>query len=223
MLININPLSITHFLRFRKKKIIGSNNNFELSSRRYNGNRFADLIVEDIAIKTGKALKQCPHIRATLQRFQDKLDWRETEYIQLYETWYRKIDNEIYKERSFEDFYEHRLKTWDSIFNDTKSEGYKASINPKANVEIAMNEYGQPLLIDGRHRVAFAQVLRLPEIPVIVNIISENLARSFANANFANSFSDKNIARAFETNSSRLSEQLRQDGIKSRLITACQN
>ena len=65
------------------------------------------------------------------------------------------------------------------------------------NVEIAIDKMGRLLLIDGRHRLTFAQILRLEKIPVIVNVISESLANSFTDEKFAESFPDRNIARAF--------------------------
>ena len=90
-------------------------------------------------------------------------------------------------------------------------------------VEIAIDKNGRFLLIDGRHRVAFAQILRLEKIPVIVNVISESLANSFADETFAKSFPDRNIARAFLDNNQRLSQQLSNEDIKVRLAIASKN
>ena len=162
----------------------------------------------------------CPHIKGTLQRFQEKLDWQETEYRILYKSWYQKIDNGKHKRKSFQEFYENRLQRWDEIFHKIKTKGYKKSKNQQDNVEIAISGRGQFLLIDGRHRVAFAQILKLNQIPVIANIVSETLAKSFKDETFANSFADRNIAEAFTANRAHFARQLCNEDIKARLAIA---
>ena len=223
MFVYINPLAIQNFLGFKKKKVIAIYEDFELNARRYNEKRFTGLVVEDNAIETGNKLTHCPHFKGTMQRFEEKLEWRETNYKKLYKTWYQKIHNCKHKGKSFEEFYEHRLTKWDFIFNEIKTKGYKKSEKERDNVEIAIDKNGGFLLIDGRHRVAFAQILRLEKIPVIVNVISESLANSFADETFAKSFPDRNIARAFLDNNQRLSQQLSNEDIKVRLAIASKN
>ena len=223
MFIYINPLAIQNFLGFKKKKVIAIYEDFELNARRYDEKRFTGLIVDDNAIEIGNKLKHCPHFKGTMQRFEEKLEWRETNYKKLYKTWYQKINNCKHKGKSFEEFYEHRLTKWDFIFNEIKTKGYKKSEKERDNVEIAIDKNGRFLLIDGRHRVAFAQILRLEKIPVIVNVISESLANSFADETFAKSFPDRNIARAFLDNNQRLSQQLSNEDIKVRLAIASKN
>ena len=220
MLIYIDPLKIQNFIGFKKKKIIAHYNNLELNARRYNGRRFSGLIVEDSAIRTGVALGMCPHIKGTFQRFHEKLNWQETEYKILYKSWYQKIDNGKHKRKSFQEFYENRLQHWDKIFREIESEGYKESKEQHDNVEIAINGKGEFLLIDGRHRLAFAQILRIKQIPVSVNIISETLVKSFRDETFANSFAERNIAEAFAGNSPHFARQLCNEDIKDRLAIA---
>jgi hypothetical protein len=213
-------MSIQNFLGFKKKKVIATYDDFELNARCFQEKRFIGLIVEDNAIKTGKILKHCPHFKGTMQRFHKKLDWHETNYKKLHTTWYQKINDGKNKGKSFEEFYEHRLVKWDKIFNEIKTKGYKKSKRLRDNVEIAVNKRGEFLLIDGRHRVAFAQILKLKKIPVVVNIVSENLTKSFTDENFAKSFSDRNLARAFAENKLRLTKQLHKESIKERLVIA---
>jgi hypothetical protein len=220
MFIYIDPMSIQNFLRFKKKKVIATYDDFELNARSFKEKRFIGLIVEDDAIKTGEVLKHCPHFKGTMQRFHEKLDWHETNYKKLHTTWYEKINNGKHKGKSFEEFYEHRLAKWDRIFNEIKTKGYKKSEKLRDNVEIAINKRGEFLLIDGRHRVAFAQILKLKKIPVVVNIVSENLAKSFADEDIAKSFSDRNLAKAFTENKPRLTKQLHKKNIKERLAIA---
>ena len=96
----------------------------------------------------------------------------------------------------------------------------KATKNQQDNVEVTISSRGQFLLIDGRHRVAFAQILQLKQIPVIVNIVSETLVKSFKDETFANSFADRNIAEAFAANSAHFARQLCNEDIKDRLAIA---
>ncbi len=223
MLVYVDPQAIQNFLRFKKRKVIAIYDDFELNARRYNKKRYAGLVVKDKAVKPGRELIKCSHFEGTMQRFAHKMDWRDTNYQRLHETWYQKINGSKHKGKSFEEFYEHRLKKWDYIFNEIKTKGYKKSAKDRDNIEIAIAKDGQLLLIDGRHRVAFAQIARIKQIPVVVNVISESLAKSFADENFAKSFADKNLARAFSDNSQRLSQQLDKKDIKDRLAIACKH
>ena len=122
----------------------------------------------------GKVLANCPHVKGMIQRYTEKLEWHETSYKQLHKTWYQEINSGRHKNKSFKQFYENRLKTWDEIFDEIKTSGYRKSDLDQDNAEVAIDSHGHYLLIDGRHRVAFAQILGVKKIPVVVNIISEN-------------------------------------------------
>lgn len=219
MLIDINPRTIRHFLHFRHQDLIEDNINTDLNASRYRGKRFTGLIVPDKAIQAGRLVEQCPHFRGTIQRFQEGLDWNQTEYKHLYETWYITMANGKYQHKTFEDFYAHRLKSWDAIFDDIKTNGYKITKPRRDNIEIAFNDLGKPLLIDGRHRLAIAQILNIKKIPVTVNILAESLAKKDLNK-LANSRSDENLSKALADHTHRLTKQLRNKDIQSRLATA---
>ena len=139
---------------------------------------------------------------------------------EFYTSWYQKIDNGEHKRKSFPEFYEHRLQYWDKIFREIETKGCKKSKNQRDNVEIAINGRGQCLLIDGRHRVAFADILKLKQIPVTVNIVSETLVKLFKDETLANSFANRNTAEAFAANSTHFARQLRNEDIKDRLVIA---
>ena len=178
--LKIDPKVIQHFLKLNTDELTPAINQQELSARRYKGKRYTGLILQDNAIQTGPPLQCCPHFRGTLQRVEQGLEWNQTEYKSLFNTWYTKMNGGKYQHSSFDDFYQHRLKEWDDIFNDIKINGFKESKPKRDNIEVAMNNSGQILLIDGRHRLAFAQTLGLKNIPVVVNILSESMAHAFA-------------------------------------------
>lgn len=197
MIFHIDPAVVTNFLRFKKSKLICKVSEKRISARKYQGERYIGLIIKDEAIKTGRSLQQCPHIRGTYQRFSEGRDWIDTEYKILHETWYKEAQKN--KLRTFEDFHNHRLNEWDKIYMDIKTNGFRQDPLPHGNIEVAINASGQFLLIDGRHRLCFAQILGLTEIPVVANIISEGFAKSFMR------------------NSSVLEEQLATDQLGERL------
>ena len=62
---------------------------------------------------------------------------------------------------------------------DMKINGFKKSDRIERNVEVALGASGEILLIDGRHRLIFAKILGVKKIPVVANLISEQIARSF--------------------------------------------
>ena len=219
MLIDINPRAIRRFLHLRHQYLIEDKISTGLNPSRYKGKRFTGLIVPDEAIQTGREVEQCPHFRGTIQRFQEGLDWNQTEYKHLYETWYITMANGKYQHKTFEDFYAHRLKSWDAIFDDIKTNGYKITKPRRDNIEIALNDLGKPLLIDGRHRLAIAQILNIKKIPATVNILAESLAKQDLNK-LANSRPDENLIKALADHRHRLTKQLRNKDIKSRLATA---
>jgi len=88
MLIQIDPSVVKNFLRLKKRRLLGNESKDDLTPRRYKGRRFSGLIVNDNAIQAGRPMEQCPHYRGTLQQFQDGLSWDQTEYVNLYDSWY---------------------------------------------------------------------------------------------------------------------------------------
>ena len=220
MLIHINPQDIQNFLKFKKKKITTYYGDLKLSDRHHDKKRYVGLVIGDQFIKPGKELVNCPHIKGMIQRYVEKLEWHETIYKQLHKTWYREINGGRHKNKSFKQFYDNRLKTWDEIFDEIKTNGYRKSDLDQDNVEVAIDSRGHYLLIDGRHRVAFAQILGVKKIPVVVNIISEKFAKSYFTVNPTELSINKDLAKALSDNKHQLFKQLDQEGIKDRLAIA---
>ena len=73
-----------------------------------------------------------------------------------------------------------KLERYDVIYEDIKLNGYKQASFIEDNIEVALSASGEILLIDGRHRLIIAQLLGLRKIPVVVNLISESIAKTFA-------------------------------------------
>ena len=150
-----------------------------MTARTFDNKRYFGMVIEDKALRAGKSLDQCPHVRAMRQHFVDGVEWCETEYSWLYEKKYKKMERHGGKKGDFDNFAKKKLKKYDSIFEDMKSIGYKRSASIEENVEVALDASGEFLLIDGRHRLVLAQLLGLKKIPVVVNLIAESFAATF--------------------------------------------
>ena len=150
-----------------------------MTARTFDNKRYFGMVIEDKALRAGKSLDQCAHVRAMHQHFVDGLDWCETEYSRLYEKKYRKMERHGGKKGTFNVFARKKLKKYDSIFEDMKSNGYKQSSSIEENIEVALDASGEFLLIDGRHRLVLAQLLGLKKIPVVINLIAESFAKTF--------------------------------------------
>jgi hypothetical protein len=107
------------------------------------------------------------------QHFYGGLDWLQTDYRYVVKKRYKFVKKTRKVKSSFADFRQRIFDTYDRIFEDIKVNGFKQSKSIEENVEIALCADGQILLIDGRHRLAFAQILGLKQIPVVANLISE--------------------------------------------------
>ena len=150
-----------------------------MTARTFDNKRYFGMVIADQALSRGKSLDKCKHVRAMRQHFVEGLGWSQTEYFNLYMKKYRKMERHGGKKGSFDIFARKKLKKYDVIFKDIKSNGYKQSNSIEENVEVALNASGEVLLIDGRHRLILAQLIGLNKIPVVVNLIAESLAQTF--------------------------------------------
>lgn len=69
-----------------------------------------------------------------------------------------------------------RCQGLDCIYEDIKTNGYK-DINPVDRVGINITKNGQIRFNNGRHRLVFAKLLKLPSIPVNINVMHPEWAR----------------------------------------------
>ena len=183
VLFRINPKTVRHFLLVdRSKAFPGAPK--KMTARTYRKKRYVGIVVDDQSLQVGKSLEKCRHVRSIYQHFCEGKDWCDTEYVELYERRYKRLQSKRKLGSTFEDFCQQKLYKYDSIFEDIREHGFKQSSSLEQNIEIALGPGGQPLLIDGRHRLIFAKILGLASIPVVANLISEQLVRSFA-TNFA--------------------------------------
>jgi len=177
LLLEIDPAVVTHFLHIESRRLEGAPKS--MTARTFDNKRYFGMVIADQALSRGKSLDKCKHVRAMRQHFVEGLDWSQTEYSKLYEKKYRKMERHGGKNGSFSIFARKKLKKYDVIFEDIKSNGYKQSDSIEENIEVALDASGEFLLIDGRHRLILAQLLGLKKIPVVVNLIAESLAKTF--------------------------------------------
>ena len=177
MLLEIDPAVVTHFLRIESRRLEGAPK--AMTARTFDNKRYFGMVIADQALSRGKSLEKCKHVQAMRQHFVEGLDWSQTVYSKLYEKKYRKMERHGGKNGNFNIFAKKKLKKYDAIFEDIKSNGYKQSASIEENIEVALDASGDILLIDGRHRLILAQLIGLKKIPVVVNLIAESLAKTF--------------------------------------------
>ena len=170
-LLRVDPKLIRFFLDF------GTPRPGELRSARrdVNKRRISGIVVDDRLITRGAALETCPHVAALKERFVHGKTWEETGYIELFESWYKRINKGKYADCSWDDFKAHRLLDWDDVFQDIREHEYRPAKRPVDNVEVAISDKGEILAVDGRHRLYFAQILGIQSIPIIVNLIAASM------------------------------------------------
>lgn len=173
-LIEINPNQINYELQFKKDWAADYSLLKNFNERFISGNRYLGLVAPEISLGIKNSLEDSPHIKAMYKRFVLGKDWDETEYFDMYHSWYLTADNGRYASNSYEHFKVTRLLAWDRIYNEIKSEGYKRPFNIQDNIEVAVRGSSEIYLIDGRHRLYMSKILNLPAVPVCVNILTES-------------------------------------------------
>ncbi len=102
------------------------------------------------------------------ERFIEGKEWEETSY---YEKYLKRIKayGEARDFKTWGDLKEQVLNKWDDLYHQIKKHGYKKQNEPQDEIEIGVSRNGNLLFIDGRHRFAIAKILKIKEIPVVVN------------------------------------------------------
>jgi len=184
LLLHINPSTIQYFLKVdRNKAFPGAPK--DMTARTFKRKRYIGIVVNDEALVHGRAIEKCRHVQAMVQHFCEGKSWEQTEYFGLYKQKYKQKQRQRKLGHSFDDFCKQKLIKYDQIFKDIQENGYQASESIEQNIEIALGAGAEPLLIDGRHRLVLANILGLKTIPVVANLISEQLTKTFIqNADF---------------------------------------
>lgn len=178
MLIHVNPAKITNFLQLESaNRIPGIPRH--MTARTYKNRRYVGILIHDSSLKIGKKFEECMHIKAMHEHFCKGMDWNETKYINLYNRRYKRVQSQGKRGGGdFKSFEQQKLKPYDKIYKDIARNGFKQSDSIEENIEVALDKDGEILIIDGRHRLFFAQLQGLSEIPVAINLMSESLAKS---------------------------------------------
>ena len=198
LLLEIDPAVVTRFLRFDPQRtLLGVPK--KMTARTFDNKRYFGVVIADKALKPGRPLEKCSHVKAMYQRFTEGLDWDKTEYVSLYDKRYKKEISRGGVAGGFDFFAKKKLQKYDAIFEDIKLNGYRQSASVEENIEVALDANGEVLLIDGRHRLILAKLIGLKKVPVVVNLVAESLARSFVD------------------NSDNLKSQLQEESVDQRI------
>ena len=112
--------------------------------------------------------------KAFRERFLEGKPWEETIYYNKF------MESMISKgagrggSKSWSEFKELHLNKWDALYEDIRDNGYKSQkeINgrPEVEIRVGVSRDGELLFIDGRHRLAIANILNIEEMPVVVKV-----------------------------------------------------
>lgn len=108
------------------------------------------------------------------ERFLNGKEWEETVYFNKFNETINESGIGRGGTQSWSEYKKIYLRRWDSLYYKIKEYGYKNQNEVKGRsdkeVEVAVSRDGDILFIDGRHRLSIAKILKLKEIPVIVNV-----------------------------------------------------
>lgn len=114
------------------------------------------------------------------KRFIQNQDWESTSYYDSFSP-NRKSKGRRGK-NDWNEFKKEYLFRWEKIFNDLKINGYKTQKEisplfglPEDEIQVSINNNGEIIFVDGRHRFAMAKILGINTVPVIVNYWSDEL------------------------------------------------
>lgn len=101
------------------------------------------------------------------EKFENGTPWKETEY---YQRVIKQINNGTSKWscKNVEEF-DKKCEEWDRLFEKIKTEGYKKGWN-EDEVAINIGRTGEMIFNNGRHRLTFAKLLKINQIPVKVTV-----------------------------------------------------
>ena len=108
VLFRINPETVRHFLLVdRSKAFPGAPK--KMTARTYRKKRYVGIVVDDQSLQVGKSLEKCRHVRSIYQHFCEGKDWCDTEYVELYERRYKRLQLKRKLGSTFEDFCQQKI------------------------------------------------------------------------------------------------------------------
>jgi len=149
--------------------------------------RFCNAVVEERYLFRGLALADDPLVRILRRRFEQGLSWEQCGGRALFAERRRRRRD---RHTTWARFRDHQLRNWDRLFERIQAAGYRSQAQLQAmgcpteryglfnEVEVCVNARARPLFLEGRHRLVIAQILRLPAVPVIVNVWSDGFLRA---------------------------------------------
>ncbi|MBM5792349.1 MAG: hypothetical protein FJ070_01195 [Cyanobacteria bacterium K_DeepCast_150m_m2_101] len=146
--------------------------------------RFCNAVVDERFVFRGLALAKDPQVRILRRRFEEGLSWEASGGKALWHETRLRTDKTSLSWARFE---QRQLAWWDQLFDTIRRDGYFSQAQLLAQgaalgrrglfneIEVAINAAGDLLFLEGKHRLVIAQVLRLPRVPVLVNVWSRQV------------------------------------------------
>ena len=83
MLLEIDPAVVRYFLYTKSPRRLEGVPEV-MTTRKINNKRYFGMVISDSALKRGKQLGECFHVRSMRQRFVEGRGWRKTDYKRMY-------------------------------------------------------------------------------------------------------------------------------------------
>lgn len=131
------------------------------------GRRVAGMILNDTDILSDSMFEEHFLVKACEARWIGGMKWEDTAYGSHYAVYVAKGFV-----KDWDEFAATRLRRWDMLFRDMCEGHYRLSRDPLDEVQVAVDNEGEVLFCDGKHRLVAARILGYQSIPVIVNFWS---------------------------------------------------
>lgn len=125
---------------------------------------------------TVRPFHRVPFYRAFRKHFQQGLPWEDTKW---YRTSMRRMEaGEVLREmRTEEDFLE-RCKYYEGLYEDIRDKGYRTRMelggrDVADDIRVGIARDGRLIVLGGRHRLAIARLLEIPQVPVRIVVRHE--------------------------------------------------
>ena len=129
--------------------------------------------IEKLDFETNE-FSQLRSYKALKQRFIYDMPWEKTDYFE-------KFQKQTNSRKPFRGRYtswasfEKQLQAWENLYHSIKQLGYikQSSLlnNPLKEIEIIIDKHGDPIFLDGRHRLIIAKILNIEFVYVVVKAI----------------------------------------------------
>lgn len=164
-------LQVKNMMRYRFYNLL------KISFRTY-GN------VKDLDNFSTRVIEEIPYFLSIKNHYLNQKSWEETQAYQNFNLMRNHVGHDLDLEKIREKKF---IERWDAVYHSVLKHGFLSYKDIHKhfmwNVEVMIDQMGKVVLIDGRHRLYLAKILKIKNIEVVINHID---SRFFKQMNFKN-------------------------------------